>query len=184
MGMFSAVSGASVNGGGVYFKAGNYEVSLLAVKAVLSRKNENLFVIETEILKSDVESLRPGTKVSQVINLSKHESAPGNIKGFLCAALDAPEDEVGEAEAELVTSELNPLAGTKMGLVCTTILTKAKTDFTLHQWRFIRAPEHAVSQAARAPAAPAAPKLLPGYQLHPTAAGFQWNPQTNHVVAV
>jgi len=196
MGLFEKVTNATVNGGGVYFKAGTYKVEISAVKSILSRMNENMFVVETEILESNVDELRPGTKCSQVINLSKHDSAPGNIKAFMCAALDVKADEITEDEVELAVSEENPLKGTIMGLVCTTTKTKRNTDFTLHQWRHISEPtgslkatkhvdRHAPPPAAAgAPPPPPAPRLLPGYVAHPTAAGFQWNPQTNDVRAI
>jgi hypothetical protein len=199
MGVFSAVTGASVNGGGVYFLAGTYKVKIVAVKMILSRMGENMFVIETEILESDAAERRPGTKCSQVINLSKHESAPGNIKGFMAAALDVPADEITEAECDLACTEENPLAGTIMRLACTMTKTRRNTDFTIHQWAFIsepdgaiKAPKAAAAPAPRAaaappppapavPAPPAAKAMPPGYQPHPTAPGWLWNPQTNDV---
>lgn len=163
MGMFDSVQGVSVNGGGIYFKAGQYKVKIVAVKAILSRKNENLFVVETEILESDCPELRPRTKCSQVINLSKHDSGGGNVKAFIAAALDiSPTDEsVNWVElCEAAASEANPLKGTEMGLICALTKTKAGGDFTLHQWSFISTPEGAlsVSTAASFAAAPAAPR--------------------------
>lgn len=198
MGLFSKVNDASVNGGGVYFLAGVYKVKITAVKAVLSRMGENMFVIETEIVESDNAERRPGTKCSQVINLSKHESAPGNIKGFMAAALDVPADHITEDECDLACSEANPLAGTIMRLTCTITKTRRNTDFTIHQWAFLSEPEgasklHVPPPAPRTAAAPAAPPppapptppaakaLPPGYVAHPTSPGWIWNPQTNHV---
>ena len=128
MGMFSAVQGASVNGGGIYFKAGRYKVEILAVKSILSRKNENLFVVETEIKESDCADLRPNTKCSQVINLSKHDSAPGNIKAFVAAALDispTSEEVNWEELCDAACTEANPLKGTMMNLICANTKTKA-----------------------------------------------------------
>lgn len=210
MGMFSAVQGASVNGGGVYFKAGRYKVEILAVKAILSRKNENLFVVETEIKESDCAELRPNTKCSQVINLSKHDSAPGNIKAFVAAALDispTAEDVNWEELCDAACTEANPLKGTMMNLICATTKTKANTDFTLHQWSFISTPSGALPiataplaaaapaapraavptpPAAAAPPPPAAPAKAPwpaGFVAHPNSPGWLWNPQTNAVIA-
>jgi hypothetical protein len=193
MGIFSAVNGASVNGGGIYFLAGTFKVKIVAVKMILSRMNENMFVIETEIVESDNPERRPGTRCSQVINLSKHESAPGNIKGFMAAALDVPADHITEDECDLACSDSNPLAGTLMRLSCTITKTRRNTDFTIHQWAFLSEPEGATKLTSTAKAAPAAPpppapptppatKTMPaGYQAHPTSPGWIWNPQTDDV---
>lgn len=191
MGVFSKVNNASVNGGGVYFLSGSYRVRIAAVKSIISRQGENLFVIECDILESDVPERRPNTKCSQVINLSKHESAPGNIKAFMAAALDESADNITENECELAVSDQNPLEGTIMRLVCTTTKTKRGTDFTLHQWSHISPPDGA-GKVAAAPSAPvfappappvpaAASKIPAGYQPHPSSPGWFWNPQTNDV---
>jgi hypothetical protein len=189
MGVFSKVTTASVNGGGVYFLTGSYKVSISAVKSIVSRSGDNLFVIECDILESDVPERRPNTKCSQVINLSKHESAPGNIKAFMAAALDESSDNITENECELAVSDQNPLEGTIMRLVCTTTKTKRNTDFTLHQWSFIAPPDKAGQVAAAPPPAPAfappappaAPRVPAGFQPHPSSPGWYWNPQTNEV---
>ena len=198
MGVFSAVTNASVNSGGVYFLAGTYKIKISAVKMILSRKGENMFVVEADILESDNPERRPGTKASQVINLTKHDSAPGNIKAFMAAALDVPAEEITESECDLACSETNPLAGTIMKLGCTMTKTRANTDFTIHQWSFVSEPDGAVAAPRANPAAPkaaaappppapavptppAAKAMPPGYQPHPTAPGWLWNPQTNDV---
>ena len=191
MGVFSKVTTASVNGGGIYFLAGSYKVSIAAVKSIVSRQGDNLFVIECDIVESDVSERRPNTKCSQVINLSKHESAPGNIKAFMAAALDESADNITENECERAVSDQNPLEGTIMRLVCATTKTKRGTDFTLHQWSHIAPPDGAnVPDAATAappapafapPAPPAASKVPAGYQPHPSSPGWYWNPQTNDV---
>jgi hypothetical protein len=208
--MFSAVQGASVNGGGIYFKAGRYKVEILAVKSILSRKNENLFVVETEIKESDCADLRPNTKCSQVINLSKHDSAPGNIKAFVAAALDispTSEEVNWEELCDVVCTDANPLKGTMMTLICANTKTKAGGDFTLHQWSLLSAPSGALPTAtaplATPPAAPRAAAPTPpaasrpaaplpppvakpwpvGFVAHPNSPGWLWNPQTNEVIA-
>lgn len=181
MGIFSAVSTANPNGGGVYFLPGTYRVKIVACKSITTRMKENCFVIEAEIVNSSVPERAPGTKASQVINM-KHDSAPGNIRGFLAAALNVPYEQVGEDEAEAAVSDLQPLSGTEMHLTCVMTTTKRNTPFTLHQWSF-------ASEPGPRPVAVAAP-VVPGnggarpvaqWVVHPQNPAYEYNPQTNEV---
>lgn len=147
MGLFSAVSTANPNSGGVYFLPGNYLVEIMAIKAICSRKNENMYVIEAHIIESDNSERRPGTQASQVISM-KHESAPGNIRGFLAAAMNTDYKEIGEDEAEASFSDVQPLKGTRMQLICVNVKTREGRDYTKHAWSFVAAPSLAARTAA------------------------------------
>lgn len=124
----------------MYFLPGQYKVKLLAVKMIVSRKKDDLFIVECEILESNNPDRPVGSKASQVINL-KQDAAMGNIKGFLAAAngihpgdtarVDA---EIDEDVSEYAVSSDNPLAGTILNLSCVNVKTRAGGDFTLHHW--------------------------------------------------
>lgn len=176
MGIFSSVSTANPNGGGVYFLPGTYKVKLAAVKSIVSRAKDNCFVIEAEILESNVPERQPGTKASQVINM-KHDSAPGNIRSFIAAALNVDFKQVGEDEAELAVSDLQPLSGTEMYLTAVMTTTKKNTPFTLHQWSFASEPG---PKAAVVPGPiPPRPSVPSPWVVHPQNPAYEWNTQTN-----
>lgn len=176
MGIFQAVSSANPNGGGVYFLPGTYRVKIVACKSITTRAKDAAFVIEATIVESSVPERAPGTKASQVINM-KHDSAPGNIRAFLAAALNVDYKQVGEEEAEAAVSDLQPLAGTELFLTCVMTTTKKNTPFTLHQWSFASEPG-VESQAAPRP--PAVPVSSP-WTVHPDNPAYEWNPQTREV---
>jgi hypothetical protein len=140
MSLFRGVEDAQVGGGGIYFLPGLYEVEIEKVFTMRSRKDDDLFIVETKILKSDNPERKVGTSCSWVVNL-KQDAALGNIKAFIGAAngIEGTEkerlnEEITEAVCEFVCGEDNPLAGVRLGLQCTNILTKAKKDFTKHWW--------------------------------------------------
>lgn len=156
MGLFSAVAGAEVTGGGVYFLPGNYVVEVDCVKTVRSQKNgKDFWVVECTIIESDNEDRPPKSHASQVVEIA-HIMGPINIKAFVAAAsgIDPTDEEVNEkltavwedlTEQELSIEQIcelicdesdegNPLQGLRMMLECRNIKTKAKTDFTKHFW--------------------------------------------------
>jgi hypothetical protein len=140
MSLFDGIEDAQVGQGGVYFLPGKYLVKVLKCITLKSRKREDLFIVECEILESDCPDRKPGSKASWIVNF-KQDAALGNIKGFIAAAngID-PGDESSVKEqvtmdiCEYVVSDENPLAGTPVGLVCVNKKTRAGSDFTLHMW--------------------------------------------------
>ena len=145
MGWADKVAGSDVTGGGVYFKNGNYPV-LFIDKAIMkeSRKGKELFIVEFKILVSEVEERPAGGSVSQVYNMTDHDAAPGNVKGFIGAAqndsdfADAKLENMTDKEKkafieaiQMVVSDDNPLHGRLVRAEANTILTEAGNDFTL-----------------------------------------------------
>ena len=149
MGHFSTMAGSNPTQGGIYFNAGfNYDIEIVAVKMVLSRKNQDLYCVECKVLSSDDPERGPGSTPAWMPNMT-NESSMGNIKGFLAACngvdpndqaavkaafTDANGQDLSEAVAELSVSEDNPLAGTILKLRTENKLTKAGNPFTLHFW--------------------------------------------------
>lgn len=133
MSKFAGISEASSYAGGNYFKAGLYTVSIKEVKMVTSRKRDDLFIVECEILTSSCEELVAGMTCSWVVNM-KHDASLGNIKQFTAIATGSPEKEIDEEVCELVVSNENPLKGVKIGLECNEIKTRSGGDFTKHTW--------------------------------------------------
>ena len=145
MGSFTGIGEAKVGAGGVYFLEGTYQVEVLKVFTMRSRQKDDLFIVECRILESENEKRPAGTKASWVVSF-KHDSALGNIKGFVAAAngIDPNDDErvtaeVTEEAVEMAVSDDNPLQGLTMGLVCTMVSTKAGNPFTRHDWEPVTA---------------------------------------------
>lgn len=141
MGLFTGIESAKISAGGVYFVEGIYVVEITKVSTLRSRKNDDLFIVETEIVSSTADERKPGTSCSWVVNL-KQEPALGNIKAFIAAAngidpadTEKVNEEVTEEAVEFACSEDNPLEGTRLNLECVAIKTKKENrDFTLHKW--------------------------------------------------
>jgi hypothetical protein len=133
MGKFTGIKTASVSGGGVYFLSGLYVIEVKKCMMINSRKREDLFIVECEIIESNNEKRPEGFSASWVVKMSQ-DAALGNIKGFICAAYDCAESDVDEDACELIVDEANPLKGTILNLECVDITTRAGTPFTLHKW--------------------------------------------------
>ena len=138
--MFAGIKDAKATQGGLYFLEGNYKVKICRVFSMTSRKKEDLFIVECEILESDNPNRKPGMRPSWVVNL-KHDAALGNIKGFVAAVngIDPSDSEkvdelVDEEACEVVASKENPMEGTVMPLQCVNTKTREGGDFTLHKW--------------------------------------------------
>lgn len=148
MGLFDGIGQAQIGVGGVYFEPGEYEVEVVEVKAIMSRKRENLYIVAARILQSSNPDRPIGVKASWIVNM-KQDAALGDIKGFLaaCNGADASnEDEVArvlrdeqgndltEAMAEYSVHEDQPLAGVRLHLITFQRPTKAGGMFTIHNW--------------------------------------------------
>jgi len=140
MSLFNGIRDAKVGQGGVYFLPGLYEVEIQKVHTLVSRKREDLFIVEAKILESNNPDRAPGSSASWLVNF-KQDAALGNIKGFIaaCNGIDPADevrvnDEVDEDVCEYVVSEENPLAGTRVKLEAVMKKTKSGGDFTLHIW--------------------------------------------------
>lgn len=135
-GLFSGIEDAQISGGGIYLLDGGYLVELIKVFTLVSRKKEDLVVVEFKILESNNPARTVGSRASWVVNL-KQDAALGNLKGFALAAGTTPGEEpphIDEAAIEFIVSKENPLEGTKVAVQCTTITTRAGTPFTKHEW--------------------------------------------------
>lgn len=156
-GFFGGVETAKYGSGGVYFlcnkgpsyKDGKtadqwtpalYQVEVVELTTMTSRKKDDLFIVEGKIIKSDCPERKVGMKCSWIVNLAQ-DAALGNIKGFIAAAngIDPTNEEevnanVDEAACDVAVSEDQPMRGQLVDLECVMIETKAGKPFTLHRW--------------------------------------------------
>lgn len=153
MGLFDGMNEASSNNSGVYFLPGRYpRLELKRVDVIKNRKGDTCFLVEADIIESDVDERREGTSASWVANLTRHDAAMGNVKAFFEAVI------AGYPEMKTVLADPNKfngnfekfteylvkaqiLVGCEIALSATNTRTKAGTDFTIHRW-------HPVSQAS------------------------------------
>jgi hypothetical protein len=135
MGLFSEIAKAQVNLGGNYLKPpGKYLLYIEACKTPSNRKNKDYYVVEFSILQCNNPACPAGMRASWTANLSDHDAALGNVKGFLAAALGVTFEQIDESGAEASVSAENPLRGRLIYADVTNVKTKANTDFSKHIW--------------------------------------------------
>jgi hypothetical protein len=131
MGLFGKIKDAKSNGGGIFFLPGTYELECRANKSGKTREDRPYFVAEFTILASTNPERPVGTSVSFMVMMDKYlETALGNVKGYVAALYDVPEDEVDEAGVEALISADNPGAGLKCRATASNTKTKKGGDFT------------------------------------------------------
>lgn len=133
MGSFKGVQDARVGGGGVYFLQGVYQVKIKKVWMQTSRKREDFFMIDAQIIESNNDKRTAGMTCTQMIKMSL-DAALGNVKGFVAAAMGIDPDEVDEEMCEACVEDDNPVADTIMNLEVVDIKTREGGDFSLHKW--------------------------------------------------
>jgi hypothetical protein len=132
--IFSGIGEAQASKGGLYFKPGVFTVDILSCSQIKTRKKEDAFVVETEVVESDSTEIKKGMRPSWMVMLREDTSALGNIKAFLAVALESTEDEVTEEVGEFVISAKQPLKGTRMKVIAANVPTRAGGTFTKIEW--------------------------------------------------
>ena len=141
MGLFDGIENAPMGGNWVYFLPGKYRIKVIKCFTMRSRKRDDLFIVECEILESDCPERKIGMQASWCVNF-KHDAALGNIKQFIaaCNGIDPADEAAVNAEVSeevcnyAVDEKDNPLAGIEVLLTAINTKTKEKTDFTIHDW--------------------------------------------------
>ena len=134
---FSRIGDSEGRQGGVYPMPGVYPLLYIDVlKMIRSRKNEDVFVAEFDILESEVGERPAGTRMSWPVNF-RHDASPGNVKSFLAAVMNVPQEQVDGRGAQYACGDKNPCHGRLVRLEATMTTTKAGNPFTLCTWRGI-----------------------------------------------
>jgi dihydroxyacetone kinase len=134
MSIFAGINEAQASKGGLYFKPGIYTVDILSCTQIRTRKKEDAFLVETEVVESDSAEIKKGMRPAWMVMIRDDTSALGNIKQFIATALESTEDEVTEEVAEFVTSAKQPLKGTRMKVIAANVPTRAGGTFTKIEW--------------------------------------------------
>jgi len=147
MGLFDNIKGQRGTRGDSYFVPGVYEVEINRVKTGKTRKGDDYYVVETNILHSNNSDLPEGASASWMV-LFRHESALGNIADFCRAAAYSlakqngadpgvktyQDIEIDSNSAEQSAGEDNPFAGVRLKAEAYNIKTRAGGDFTKLSW--------------------------------------------------
>ncbi len=129
MGMFKGIESAVVQEGGVYLEPGEYLLRVAACKEGTSRKGDEFFVAEFEVVES-TNDLRPvGSRVSWM-TMRRFDSFLSNVKGFVCAVAKEEADTIDEEAADLVVGDSQPLVGEEVRAQATEIETRTGRPFT------------------------------------------------------
>lgn len=132
---FDRVESAEGRGGGIYPVPGVYNCLFVdTIKMIRSRKGDDLFVAEFDIIESTVAERPRGSRMSWIANF-RHDATPGNVKAFLAATMGIPQDKVDAAGCKFACSDKNPCRGRLVRLEASNTVTKSGNDFTLCQWR-------------------------------------------------
>ena len=132
---FSRVEDSDGRSGGIYPLPGIYHMLYVdTIKMIRSRKGEDVFIAEFDILQSDVEARKAGTRMSWAVNF-RHDASPGNVKAFLAAVMNVPQTDVDAKGAQYACSDKNPCHGRLVRLEAVMTKTKSNNDFTLCNFR-------------------------------------------------
>jgi hypothetical protein len=132
---FDRVEDSEGRTGGIYPQPGIYQVLYVdVIKMIRSRKGEDVFIAEFDILQSDVPERKAGTRMSWAVNF-RHDASPGNVKAFLAAVMNVQQTEVDAKGAQYACSEKNPCHGRLVRLEAVMTKTKSGNDFTLCNFR-------------------------------------------------
>jgi hypothetical protein len=136
--IFSGIKEAEPSRGGLYFKPGTYSVKILKCSQLKTRKREDAFLVETEVIESDSAEIKKGMRPSWMVMIREDTSALGNIKSFIAAATSSDEDEVDEAVGDYVIGAKQPLAGKIMKALVVNVPTRSGGTFTKVEWELIK----------------------------------------------
>jgi hypothetical protein len=137
---FQRVANAEVGEKTAYFEPGVYPFLYLdVIKMVTSRKGDQLFIAEFDIVDSDVPSRPKGSRAAWIANF-RHEPTPGNVRGFMAALNNVGVEEITADALRFACSDKNPCHGNLIRLEAVLLTTdkdgnaRAK-PFTRHDWR-------------------------------------------------
>lgn len=131
---FSRIADSDPAASSAYPEAGLYPLLFVDVlKMIRSRKGDDVFIAELDILESNVASRPKGTRMGWAVNF-RHDAAPGNVKSFLAAAFNVDVEDIDKEGVKEALSDSNPAHGRLVRLEATDIKTKAGNPFTRCNW--------------------------------------------------
>jgi len=147
MDVFAGIEDAPVYGSAQYIEPGDFifEVKKLILKGS-DRDARVWFIAELEVLESNREDTPVGATRSEIIDYSKKETGPGNVKAFaMCLAPDMVEADITQKELAKAVGPDQPAAGVRIRCEAWLITTSKGKPFTKKRWSY--AVEHNGAQA-------------------------------------
>jgi hypothetical protein len=134
---FERIGNSQPTEGGVYPIPGVYPLLYVnTLKMIKSRKGEDVFIADFDIVTSDVPERPAGSVMSWVCNF-KHDAAPGNVRLLLAAVTATPLDQVDAAGSQFAVSPQNPCHGRLVRLTASQTITKSGNPFTVCKWDIV-----------------------------------------------
>lgn len=133
MGIFGGIKDAQYSDGGVYILPGVFRVKITKVLYKKTRKGQDAFIVEMEVVESTRQDRPVGSTMSWMVTLDK-EPALGNIKQFLAETAEADMSAITEEVVEAAISAAQPFANRFVRCSANEITTKAGRPFTKVKW--------------------------------------------------
>lgn len=134
------VGGATPTKRGIKLTDGMYP--LLQIQACRIQQSQQVqgaqyFILEAQILESQVPERGRGLEVCWTANLTQHAPAAGNVRDMIAKALNKQVEEIDEAVFRDVIGPRNLLAGRLIGCTVQTITTRGGRPFPVHTFASI-----------------------------------------------
>lgn len=130
MGAFDKIGSAKATQDSNPVRPGKIHARITECKLITKWNKDVMMLVNMVVLKVIDGDHREGEEITHFM-LEKHPSFLGNVKAMVANTLGCSPDQVGEAEAERIVSEENPLAGYEIVVKARVIKTRANNDFTL-----------------------------------------------------
>jgi len=119
-----------------YVTPGQYLFEILDFKEAQNRKGREFVVVEMQVLDSDDTARHPKGSERSWLQMTDTDTAAKNIRGFLCRALNVPDEGLSDEMIDKAFEPLeetgkSPLAGLKIGVNARNIVTRKGSDFTV-----------------------------------------------------
>jgi hypothetical protein len=114
----------------IYPKVGQYQVEILKVKEIKSRKGDEMVVVEQKVLRTSNPAHPVGSQVDYCYNF-RFDSTEREVKAFFMVAAECNSEELTPAALDALTGPDQPLAGTVLDV---TYYNKEGKTFTNAKW--------------------------------------------------
>jgi hypothetical protein len=145
--VFDQIANAEVRAASTPFPLpGNYLVCVDYVQMTKTKDSgHDLFVVEFEILESQVSERPAGTRIRWQQDIQKYRGAFSAIKTFISVLSDTPSEDIDGQAVQYVCSDKNPTNGLLIGMSAVaatnqrgeTLMTKNNEPFCKCSWRNI-----------------------------------------------
>ena len=136
MGIFDAISEATVYGGGRYITPGKYDLVVKELKTFESTKDpgRHYFAAELEVADTNSDDYREGDVVTWLVDLSKSPAMNNILQFALALSPENTKEDISPSVMEELVSPGQPAKGIKMRADAFITKTRAGNDFTKVNW--------------------------------------------------